>query len=180
MSHHIAWFNEAKIEPHPKGGLRSDDKRVERRCLVPAATLEGQGIACSVFGNLHNANPSEIGDLLQKLNIDIVVVGVFSDPSLLKLVRTAKHFGCYILADFADQTEMTADYEKLTSMADYAVASTSKGIALLEAHKLNASLITDDHISATSAAKAWLDCFNHLKLKPPTCANTNTPPSSHG
>ena len=55
MPRHIAWFNEAPIEPDPKGGLRSPDERVRRRCLEPAAILEDRGIDCSVFGNLHDA-----------------------------------------------------------------------------------------------------------------------------
>ena len=78
MPRHIAWFNEAPIEPDPKGGLRSTDERVRRRCLEPACALEDLGIDCSVFGNLHDADPSEVSKLLQKLKTDIVVIGCFS------------------------------------------------------------------------------------------------------
>lgn len=178
MLRHIAWFNEAPIEPDPKGGLRSSDERVRRRCLEPAATLENRGIACSVFGNLHDADPAEVSKLLQKLNTDIVVVGAFSDPTLVKLARAAKHLGCYIVADFADQTAVNKDFEKLAALADHIVAATSEAQNILKSHQLAASLIpdVDTHNAPDFIADAWHDCFKVLKLNPPACANTNTPP----
>ena len=182
MLRHIAWFNEAIIEPEPTGGLRSDDRRVELRCLAPAAALEDRGIDCSVFGNLQDADPAEVGKLLQKLSTDIVVIGAFTDPTLLKLAKHAKHLGCYIVADFADQTEISSDFTKLAILADHIIAGTSEAIALLKSQNLSASLIpdADDHGASTEVAEAWLHCFKSLKLKPPACANSNTPPSDHG
>lgn len=181
MLRHIAWFNEASIEPDPKGGLRSSDQRVERRCLAPAAALEDLGIACSVFGNLQDADPAEVGKLLQKLNTDIVVIGAFSDPTLLKLARAAKHLGCYIVADFANQTSVSKEFEKLASLADRIVAGTPEAVAYLQSQNLTANLIVDAETPTASDAVAavWMDCFKSLKLKPPACANTNTPPE-HG
>jgi sugar phosphate isomerase/epimerase len=179
MLRHIAWFNEAPIEPNPAGGLRSDDPRVRRRCLEPAAVLEGRGIACSVFGNLHDADPAEVSKLLQKLNTDIVVIGAFSDPSLVKLARAAKHLGCYIVADFADQPHVSEDFKKLAAIADGLVASTSEAAAGLETEGMLVTIIPDVDGDVESVADAWLECFKTLKLKPPACANTNTPPPDH-
>ena len=178
MLRHIAWFNEAPIEPDPKGGLRSSDERVRRRCLEPAATLEDRGIACSVFGNLHNADPAEVSKLLQKLNTDIVVIGAFSDPSLVRLARAAKHLGCYIVADFADQSVLSKDFEKLATVADHIIVATSSAMELLKTANLSATLIPDVDTNNPSdiIADAWHDCFKVLKLNPPACANTNTPP----
>ena len=174
MLRHIAWFSEATIEPDPAGGLRSEDPRVTRRSLLPAAALEKTGIACSVFGNLPDADPNEIGKLLQKLNTDVVVVGPFTDPTLVKLARAAKHFGCYIVADFADQTDVTSDFEKLAVMADCVVAGTPEAVALLKSLNIEAELIGD--ADKGDVTDAWLDCMKKLKAKPPLCANTNTPP----
>lgn len=178
MLRHIAWFNEAKIEPDPKGGLRSEDRRVELRCLAPAADLENQGIACSVFGNLHDADPAEVGKLLQKLSTDIVVVGAFTEPSMLKLAKTAKHLGCYILADFADQVTISKEFEKLAMIADHIVAATPDAVELLKRQNFSASLIINGDKQNPSSI-AWLDCFKKLKMKPPVCANSNTPPTEH-
>jgi hypothetical protein len=182
MLRHIAWFNEALIEPDPAGGLRSPDERVRRRCLLPAAVLEARGVACSVFGNLHDADPAEISKLLQKLGSEIVVIGAFADPSLLRLARAAKHLGCYIVADFADQAAIGPDFEKLAVLADGIVAGTEAALKILEAGGLSATVIPDADANdpADIVADAWQDCFNALKLNPPACANTNTPPSDGG
>jgi len=182
MPRHIAWFNEAPIEPDPKGGLRSTDERVRRRCLEPACALEDLGIDCSVFGNLHDADPSEVSKLLQKLKTDIVVIGCFSDPSLLKLARAAKHLGCYIVADFANQTNLSEDFEKLAALADQIIAATPEASEFLKSKNIVSLLIADadpDH-DAKIVAEAWLACFKTLKMKPPACANTNTPPADNG
>lgn len=173
MLRHIAWFNEASIEPDPKGGLRSSDERVCRRCLEPAAVLEDKGIDCSVFGNLQDADPTEVCSLLQKLNTDIVVIGVSTNSTLLKLARAAKHLGCLIIADFADQTTVTPGFEKLAALADHIVAATPAAVEALLASKLESSLVPDN------GYEAWLDCFKSLKMKPPACANSNTPPSEN-
>lgn len=170
MLRHIAWFNEASIEPDPKGGLRSADERVRRRCLEPASALEDRGVCCSVFGNLHDASPADVGQMLQKLETDVVVIGAFTEPTLLKLAKTAKHLGCYIVADFADQTTMSADFEKLGAFADLIVAATPEAIKTIETANLVATLVPDD------SSDAWLDCFKALKMKPPACANSNIPP----
>lgn len=178
MLRHIAWLNETLIEPNPQGGLRSDDDRVRRRCLEPAAALENRGIACSVFGNLHDADPTEVSKLLQKLNTDIVVIGVFSDPVLIKLARAAKHLGCYLVADFADQTSINGDFQKLAELADCVVASSLTAQNLLQSGGFAAAIIPDVTPTnpANIAADAWLDFFKTLKMKPPVCANSNTPP----
>ena len=78
MLRHIAWFNEAPVAPDAKGELASPDEAVRRRCLAPARALEDMGIACSVFGNLHDADPVHVSQHLQKLNADIVVIGEIS------------------------------------------------------------------------------------------------------
>jgi hypothetical protein len=181
MLRHIAWFNEASIEPNPKGGLRSADDRVRRRCLEPACALEDKGVACSVFGNLQDADPAEVSKLLQKLNTDIVVIGSCSETSLFKLARSAKHLGCYIVADFGDQTTPPKDFEKLTEIADQIIVATQNSSEFLRSTNHNCVIIPDvdaEH-GAEPVAEAWLECFKTMKLKPPLCANTNTPPD-HG
>ncbi len=173
MLRHIAWFNEAPIEPKPEGGLHSEDVRVCRRCLEPAAALEDRGVDCSVFGNLQDADPVEVSTLLQKLSTDIVVIGVPTDPSLLKLAKAAKHLGCYIVADFADQTSLTAEFEKLAGYADRIIAATPEAKAFLHAQNIECVVVAD------TDTDAWLACFKNLKMKPPACANTNTPPTDN-
>lgn len=183
MFRHIAWFNEAAIEPDPKGGLRSNDARVSRRCLQPACTLEEKhGINCSVFGNLHDAEPNDVNKLLQKLETEVVVIGAFADPSLLKLARSAKHLGCYVVADFADQTTISTEFEKLAAIADQVIAATPEAAACLQAQNIESALIpdVDEHTSAEDIAKLWMSCFKALKMKPPVCANSNTPPVVNG
>src|ERR1700722_16764050 len=103
MLRHIAWFNEALVELNADGGLTSPNEGVRQRCLAPARELEKLGIECAVFGNLHDADPSQVSQHLQKLNIDIVIVGKMISPSILKLARTAKHLGCYIVADLCTE-----------------------------------------------------------------------------
>jgi hypothetical protein len=182
MLRHIAWFNEASIEPDPKGGLRSTDERVRRRCLEPACALEDLGVACSVFGNLHDADPAEVSNLLQKLRTDIVVISPFSDPSLLKLARAAKHLGCYIVADFGDQTHVSQDFEKLAALADQLVAASPEALEILKSKNLAATIVPNvgPNNEPKLVAEAWRDCFKTLKMKLPACANTNTPPPDHG
>jgi hypothetical protein len=181
MLRHIAWFNEASIEPDAEGRLRSADARVHRRCLEPACALEDLGVACSVFGNLHDADPAEVCKLLQKLNTDIVVIGPCSDLSMFKLARAAKHLGCYIVADFADLARLSLDFDKLTAIADQIIVATPEELDFIKSKKLAGLVIPDvgAHQEAAHAAAAWMDCFRALKLKPPACANTNTPPVDH-
>src|SRR5579862_6052037 len=100
MLRHVAWFNQALVEPAPEGGLRSPDPSVRRRCLVPARELEELGVECSVFGNLDDADPAQVSRHLQKLETDIVVIGKIAEPTRVALARAAKHMGCYIIADF--------------------------------------------------------------------------------
>src|ERR1700722_20569561 len=102
MLRHIAWFNEASVAPDPSGELTSENLGVCRRCLAPARAIEKLGVVCSVFGNLHDADPVHVSKHLQKLNADIVVIGRISGPSLLKLARAAKHLGCYVVIDCGD------------------------------------------------------------------------------
>jgi hypothetical protein len=182
MLSHVAWFNEAQIEPDPKGGLRSSDERVRRRCLEPACALEDLGTACSVFGNLHDADPTQVSKLLQKLKADIVVIGPFTDPSLLRLARAAKHLGCYVVADFGDAPSLGEDFEKLAAFADLIVAATPDAETLLMTKGIAATVIpdTDKTHTAEHAAKAWRDCFQALKMKPPACANSNVPLADNG
>jgi hypothetical protein len=178
MFRHIAWFNEALIEPDPKGGLRSPDARVHRRCLAPACALEDVGIDCSVFGNLDDADPVEVGKLLQKLETDIVVIGSFADASMLNLARAAKHLGCYVVVDFADQDDISAVFQQLSALADQIVVASSQQQALLQKEGYTSAIIPDAN-SGASSQEAWLDCFKHIKMKPPACANSNTPPAQH-
>jgi len=182
MQRRVAWFNEAPIEPDPKGGLRSPDERVRLRCLEPAVALEGMGIDCSVFGNLGDADPAEVGQLLQKLKTDIVVIAPFNDPSLLKLAKAAKQLGCYVIADFGSATDVSDDFLKLASLADHIVAATPEAQALLKTHSIACIVIPDCTTTqdAETVAGAWLDCFTALKMKPPACANSNIPATDNG
>ena len=118
MPRHVAWFTGAAIEPSPSLGLVSSDQSVSRRCLAPARALEELGLACSVFGNLCDADPAHVSKHLQKLNTDIVVIGRIEGASLLKLARAAKHLGCYVIADFGDGEGLSDDAAKLAAIAD--------------------------------------------------------------
>src|ERR1700744_4161675 len=123
MLKHIAWFNEAPVVPNPQGGLTSSDEDVQRRCLDPARAIEKRGVGCSVFGNLHDADPVHVSRHLQKLNADIVVIGAIRGASRLRLARAAKHLGCYVIADFSDEEKDSAALLQLIQVADQIVAS---------------------------------------------------------
>ncbi|MGE3622477.1 MAG: hypothetical protein AB7H77_01205 [Bdellovibrionales bacterium] len=182
MLRHIAWFNEAPVAPVPEGGLTSDDENVRRRCLAPARAIEDRGVGCSVFGNLHDADPVQVSRHLQKLNADIVVIGDISGPSRLRLARAAKHLGCYVVADFSGKENDDAALRQLAQLADQAVASTPKMAAMIEQCTGAAPIIIpncddkeDGPRSPDAIAQLWLDCFHHIKLKPSAGANTNIP-----
>jgi hypothetical protein len=181
MPRHIAWFNEALVEPLPEGGLTSPDPAVFRRCLAPARALEDLGLECSVFGNLHDADPAQVSKHLQKLETDIVVIGRLSEPQRLKLARAAKHLNCFVIADFAHETKVSPDFIKLAEVVDQLVAATPAcAAAAAQKTGLPALVIPDaeepaDRPSTRAIAQLWLECFRKLKLKPPVSANTNTP-----
>lgn len=182
MPRHIAWFNEALVEPLAEGGLTSPDPAVHRRCLAPARALEDLGLQCSVFGNLLDADPAQVSKHLQKLGTDIVVIGRIAEPQRLKLARAAKHLNCLVVADLADESEVTPDLVKLADVVDEIVAATPACAAAAEKTGLHVHVIPDaeeaaDQPSTKAIAKLWLDCFRKLKLKPPVSANTNTPES---
>jgi hypothetical protein len=180
MPRHIAWFNEALVEPLPEEGLTSPDPVVQRRCLAPARALEDLGLQCSVFGNLHDADPAQVSKHLQKLEADIVVIGRIAEPQRLKLARMAKHLNCLVIADLADAGEVTPDLAKLAEVVDQIVAASPACADAVKKTGLSALVIPDakeaaDEPSTQAIAKLWLDCFRKLKLKPPVSANTNTP-----
>ena len=181
MLRHIAWFNEAPVEPDPYGALTSSDARVRRRCLAPARELEELGIDCSVFGNLQGADPAHVAKHLQKLETDIVVIGEMTGPSLLMLARTAKHLGCYVIADFGDTRELSADQKKLAEIADQAVVASADAMDDLADGHMPIIVIPDCEDgeggaqAPVSVAMLWLDGFRKLKMKPPLCANSNVP-----
>jgi len=182
MPRHIAWFNEASVEPSAEGNLISTDITMCQRCLAPARELEKLGVECSVFGNLHNADPAHVSKHLQKLNSDIVVIGKISGPSVVKLARAAKHLGCYVVADFGHEKDINADLIKLAEIADHIVAATPQtGALILEKTGLAVIVIPDSDEKSNgkhapgAIAHLWLESFKKLKLKPPLCANTNTP-----
>jgi len=176
MLRHIAWFNETPIEPS-KEGLTSPDAVTCSRCLVPARALEKLGVECSVFGNLEDADPAQVGKHLQKLSSDIVVIGRITSPSLVTLARTAKHMGCYLVADFGNAAKLSPDHIKLAEIADQLVVGTAETAAiLLKETNIAALIIPDcDEKSAEATAHLWMEGFKNLKLKPPACANTNVP-----
>lgn len=181
MLHHIAWFNEALVEPRPEGGLTSAHPGVCRRCLLPARELEELGVDCSVFGNMHNPDPVHVIQHLQKLNVDVVVIGELAAPSLLQLARAAKHLGCYVVADFGHGNRTEKDAIELMKIADQAVAACASAAQdVFKQTGAEALVIPDcDESSADLSPKAiaplWLSCFKQLKMKPPASANTNLP-----
>lgn len=179
MLRHIAWFNEALIEPLPEGGLTSPDPMVCTRYLAPARKMEELGVECSVFGNLHDADPAQVTQHLQKLDTDIVVIGQISEPQRYKLATAAKHIGCYVVADFGHATDMSLDLVKLSDMADHVVtASSEAAVPILQETGSVPTVIPDcdgQTVTAEAAAHLWLNCFKKLKLKPPASANTNLP-----
>jgi len=182
MLRHIAWFNEVSIRPRPEGGLTSDVPQVCRRCLAPARALEDMGIPCSVFGNLQDADPTEVSHHLMKLHADIVVIGKFEKSSLFPLAEAAKHQGCFVIVDLDDQDIKLLDLKALIKIADRLVApSTATALAIhtLSGHKAivipDCQDDEDSPLSPSVIAKLWLEEFKKLKLKPPPCANTNVP-----
>src|ERR1700743_3640486 len=124
MLRHIAWFNEASVAPDQSGELTSDDAGVCRRCLAAARAIEKLGVGCSIFGNLHDADPVHVSQHLQKLNADIVVIGEISGRERLQLARAAKHLGCYVIADFSGEEKDDDALHQLMQVADQAVAAT--------------------------------------------------------
>lgn len=179
---HIAWFNEALIEPAPGGELTSPDATVRRRCLAPAREIEKMGIGCSVFGHLKNADPVEVSNHLQKLRSDIVVIGAMSCPNTLKLARAAKHLGCYVVVDAVHDENTITDQAKLWELTDQIVASDAdQAVRLMEQTGLAIVVIPDSdenmggEFSPPLIAKKWLELFKNLHNKPPHCANSNTP-----
>lgn len=182
MLYHIAWFNEAPVEPRLDGGLTSDSETVCRRCLLPARALEQLGLECSVFGNLADADPTQVNIHLQKLQCEIVVIGEFDASSAIPLARAAKHLGCYVIADIDKKSVASKDLVKLAEIVDHIVAS-SRDVATIIGQLTGhiASIIPDCEERSTGAhspmaiARLWLDDFKRLRLKPPVCANTNEP-----
>jgi len=182
MLRHIAWFNEAPVAPRPEGGLTSDDVTVRRRCLAPAQAIEPLGVGCSVFGNLQDADPVHVSRHLQKLNADIVVIGDISDPSRLRLARAAKHLGCYVVADFSEDEEDEESLAQLMQVVDQVVTASAELAKAIEKKTGNVAIVIPDceenssgKNSPDAIAHMWLDCFKHIKLKPPAGANTNVP-----
>jgi hypothetical protein len=182
MLRHIAWFNEASVAPNAEGNLTSSDAATCRRSLAPARAIEKLGVECSVFGNMHDADPAHVSQHLQKLGSDIVVIGKITGPSLIKLARAAKHLGCYVVADFGHLDKLSPDLIKLAEIADQAVAATAETAALvLDATGSKVLVIPDcderpgSKNKSDAVAQLWLDAFKKMKLKPPACANTNTP-----
>jgi len=181
MSRHIAWFNEAPVGPNPAGGLISDDADVRRRCLTPARAIEKLGVSCSVFGNLQGADPTSVARHLQKLDADIVVVGKITGLSLVKLARMAKQMGCFVIADLGNGQALSPDVLALADIADQLVISSDTMATAIEEKTGQSTTVIPDCEDTSSAlatysiAKLWLDCFSALKMKPPTCANTNVP-----
>ena len=182
MLRHIAWFNEAPVAPSPEGGLISSDEGVGRRCLAPARAIERLGVGCSVFGNLHNADPVHVSQHLQKLNADIVVIGQISGRERLRLARAAKHLGCYVVADISGEENDADALHQLLQVADYTVAANKDLAAKLEKETIAVMIIPDcdgdaKH-SPVAIAQMWLECFARIKLKPPAGANSNSPDPS--
>jgi hypothetical protein len=182
MLRHIAWFNEAAVAPDASGALTSADAGMRRRCLAPAREIEKLGVGCSVFGNLHDADPVHVSRHLQKLNADIVVIGDITGPSRLRLARAAKHLGCYVVADFSGEEHDAAALTQLMQVVDQAVAATAKLAAALKQEFGVVAIVIHDceeknesKYSPEAVALLWLDCFKNLKLKPSAGANTNMP-----
>ena len=182
MLRHIAWFNEAPVEPSAEGDLTSEDATVCRRCLIPARELEKLGVECSVFGNLQDADPLHVSKHLQKLATDIVVIGRMSGPTLLKLARTAKQLGCYVVADFGDEAILSDELIRLADIADLVVTTTPAMADIVQKRTdANVAIILDceegalDIHAPETVAQAWLTCLGQLKKKPPLCANSNMP-----
>jgi len=182
MLRHIAWFNEASVAPVPEGGLTSANEGVRRRCLAPAHAIERLGVGCSVFGNLHDADPVHVSQHLQKLNADIVVIGEISGRERLQLARAAKHLGCYVVADFGGEETDSDALHQLMQVADQAVAATPELAASIEKQTGFEAVVIPDCEEKTNGARSadavahlWLECFKRLKLKPSAGANTNLP-----
>ena len=185
MPRHIAWFNEAPVEPDPLGGLRSPDARVRRRCLLPARELERLGILCSVFGNLRDADPKAVCDKLKKLEVDLIVVGQITDPSLITLAKAARRIGCDIVLDCDFDDQIAPDFAALTILADHLVAATPHTALLLAKANLAATVIPDcdecgDEHAPGAIASLWLNCFRALGMHLPAVANTNVPLMDNG
>ncbi len=177
MLRHIAWFNEATVAPDAKGELSSPIDGVLHRCLEPARTLEKMGVACSVFGNLHDADPQHVAQHLQKLKTDIVVMCNVNDLSLFNLARMAKHLGCYVVVDFGAVPIVPSVEEKFSALADMIVTADDAVAAPLRQKSVPTVVIPDcnkDHTPEMIAC-LWLECFKKLKTKPPLCANSNLP-----
>jgi hypothetical protein len=177
MFRHIAWFNEATVAPDAKGNLASPDAHVRRRCLIPARQLEAVGVPCSVFGNLHDADPAHVARHLQKLQTDIVVISNINGIGLFNQARMAKHLGCYVVADFGAQHVEEATFEKYAALADCVVVSDPPDFDPLPPHDVAVLVIPDcdDDTPSREVVEPWLKCFKQLKAKPPVCANSNQP-----
>jgi hypothetical protein len=187
MLRHVAWFNEAPIAPRPEGGLTSSDEGVRLRCLVPARAIELLGVGVSVFGNLQDANPMQVSQHLQKLNSDIVVIGEITGGARVRLARAAKHLGCYVVADFANEEIASDDLAQLMQVADQVVAANADIANLIKDKTGVIALVIPDCEEETKGAFSphaiagmWMECFKQLKLKPPAGANTNVPQQAQG
>lgn len=178
MLRHVAWLNKALVEPGVEGGLRSDDPRVVRRCLAPARRLEELGIECSVFGHMHNADPVLVCQHLQSLETDIVVMGGLDSDSRVQLARAAKHLGCYVVVDLEDGMD-ASEIGQLLDIVDQLVAGSEASVLRFEKMGMPVLFIPDcdeqDALSSQNTVEQWLECFRQLKMKPPACANANTP-----
>jgi hypothetical protein len=177
MLRHLAWFNESSVTPDASGQLTSPDEQVQRRCLIPARELEALGIACSVFGNLHDADPAHVARHLQKLQTDIVIVSNIQGTNLFNQARMAKHLGCYVVADFGAQDIDEAVLSKYSTIADCLITANQKTADQIDDHHVHVIVIPDCENNAMSEAivEQWLTCFKAIKAQPPLCANSNQP-----
>jgi hypothetical protein len=176
MLRHIAWFNETAIEPNANGELDSPDSAVRHRCLLPARMLENMGIPCSVFGNLHHADPTHVAQHLQKLQTDVVIISNIQGLTLLNLARMAKHLGCYVVVDFADSNLTQSHYDKFIGISDLIVTTTEAVATAFRTDALHALAIPDCTTeTADKAAHLWKNSLTAMKTKPPHCANSNEP-----
>lgn len=177
MLQHIAWFNDAPVELDAQGRLTSTDTTVRRRCLVPARAMETRGLESLVFGNLHDADPAEVGNHLHKLGIQIVIVTASQETSLLNLARTAKHLGCYVIVDLGEATYLPEEIRKLIQLADHVVVAAVQSVEKLHDFGVETSVVPDweEGSSLSTTADLWLDVLAKVRARTPLCANNNQP-----
>ena len=169
MPRQVAWFVEAPVTRHPKGGFTSVKASTRYRCLIPHRELNNLGVKSVVhFGPLREVDPERFGRFVQEFDVEIVVIGKFNDPSMVDLARLARNRGCYLVADFCDDyfniPALGPLYRRLAQLADLIVAGTPQMAEVIATEVGRTATVIPDPYEGPRREPKFAPGGRHLKL----------------